>query len=105
MLVAINAQKFQGAMVDRCGYAKRSLSNLARMLAVRGATTMNAQTRQPWKPTCWVGGLLAYTKGFKLGEHYWIDSGAEQLSAMPDDSRAKYAATKATAAILRSMRK
>lgn len=42
----------------------------------------------PWKPTCWVGG------------HRPI-----QLCDMEDDSFKKYAAVKATAAILRAMRK
>lgn len=42
----------------------------------------------PWKPTCWIGG------------HRPV-----QLCEMEDDSHKKYAAVKATAAILRAMRK
>ena len=42
----------------------------------------------PWKPTCWVGG------------HHPIE-----LSALDDDSQRKYSAVKATAAIMRAMRK
>lgn len=42
----------------------------------------------PWRPTCWVGG-----------------KGIIQLCNMQDDTWEKYAAVKATAAILRAMRK
>lgn len=42
----------------------------------------------PWKPTCWVGGKIPV-----------------QLCDLDDDTREKYAARKATAAILRAMRK
>lgn len=63
---------------------------------------MTTQTHQPWKPTCWVGGQ---SLGISIKGLIWVGYGVEQLSSMPDDSREKYAATKATAAILRSMRK
>ncbi len=63
---------------------------------------MTTKTHQPWKPTCWVGGLLVTST--RIGDH-WINSGEQQLCELDDDSRAKYAAKKATAAILRSMRK
>lgn len=66
---------------------------------------MTTQTHQPWKPTCWVGGIMVTGfKGSAKGEG-WIDFPEQQLCELSDDSRAKYAATKATAAILRSMRK
>lgn len=64
---------------------------------------MTTQTHQPWKPTCWVGGLLVVNP--EDHTHSWINGGEQQLCEMHDDSRAKYAATKATAAILRAMRK
>lgn len=56
----------------------------------------------PWKPTCWVGGLLVHSN--RIGDH-WIDCAAQRLSDLEDDSRAKYAAVKATSAIMRAMRK
>lgn len=59
---------------------------------------MTTQTHQPWKPTCWVGGQYMGRNDW----HEWRDIPIEQLE---DGSRKKYAATKATAAILRSMRK
>lgn len=62
---------------------------------------MTTQTHQPWKPTCWVGGMY-------LGPQFqepWVCMPDIQLAPMRDGSEAKYAATKATAAILRSMRK
>lgn len=66
---------------------------------------MTTQTHQPWKPTCWVGGA-----GFKVSTPgretiVWVNDHIQQLCELDDDSRAKYAAKKATAAILRSMRK
>lgn len=63
---------------------------------------MSTQTHQPWKPTCWVGGWLLLGKSVNP---QWIDGRHNELEFMNDDSRKKYAATKATAAILRSMRK
>lgn len=63
---------------------------------------MSTVMHQPWKPTCWVGGI--FVDRSRVGNH-WINCGEQQLSDLGDDSRAKYAATKATAAILRSMRK
>lgn len=42
----------------------------------------------PWKPTCWVGGRWAI-----------------HLTRLEDDSAEKYAAVKATSAIMRAMRK
>ena len=42
----------------------------------------------PWKPTCWVGGKLPI-----------------YLCELEEDSRERYAAVKATAAIMRAMRK
>lgn len=65
---------------------------------------MNIKTHQPWMPTCWVGGVMV--TGFKrsvIGEG-WIDFPEQQICELGDDSRAKYAAVKATAAILRAMR-
>lgn len=56
----------------------------------------------PWRPTCWVGGILVTSN--LIGDN-WLNCSAQQLSELEDDSRAKYAATKATAAILRAMRK
>lgn len=64
---------------------------------------MTTQPHQPWKPTCWVGGLLVVN--IQTGIDRRINSSEQQLCELDDDSRAKYAATKATAAILRSMRK
>lgn len=63
---------------------------------------MTTHTHQPWKPTCWVGGIFipASVIGF-----VWVDFADKQLCELEDDSRAKYAAQKATSAILRSMRK
>jgi hypothetical protein len=63
---------------------------------------MTTQPHQPWKPTCWVGGIMVTS--IRIGDH-WINCGEQQLCELGEDSRAKYAATKATAAILRSMRK
>lgn len=69
---------------------------------------MTTQTHQPWKPTCWVGGY-AMTMPNSVGRHVivgWFDDvEPEPICGLPDDSRAKYATQKATAAILRSMRK
>lgn len=64
---------------------------------------MNTQPHQPWKPTCWVGDWLL-PPSYYINDP-WIDGGHKQLELMRDSSRQKYAATKATAAILRSMRK
>lgn len=63
---------------------------------------MAAVAHQPWKPTCWVGGLLVVN--IQTGIDRWINFGEQQLCELDDDSRAKYAATKATAAILRAIR-
>lgn len=63
---------------------------------------MTIQTHQPWKPTCWVGGVMVTSA--LVGDH-WIDCGEQQLSELSDDSRQKYAAVKATAAILRALRR
>lgn len=46
------------------------------------------QHHVPWEPTCWV-----------------VSARPIELCNLADDSRQKYAATKATAAILRAMRK
>lgn len=60
---------------------------------------MTTQAHQPWKPTCWVGGQY-------IGQGYeWMEWRDIPLSSLTDGSRKKYAATKATAAIIRSMRK
>jgi len=62
---------------------------------------MTTQTHQPWKPTCWVGGMF-------IGDSFkkpWMDIVDIEIAELNDDSRKKYAAKKATAAILRSMRK
>lgn len=64
---------------------------------------MTTQTHQPWKPTCWVGGRLIVIGSGVF--YHWLSSADQQLCELSDDSRAKYAAKKATAAILRSMRK
>lgn len=56
----------------------------------------------PWQPSCWVGGLLVTSK--LLGDN-WLNTDAEPIINMPDDCRAKYAAVKATSAIMRAMRK
>lgn len=56
----------------------------------------------PWQPSCWVGGLLVTSK--LLGDN-WLNTDAQPIINMPDDSRAKYAAVKATSAIMRAMRK
>lgn len=64
---------------------------------------MTTQTHQPWKPTCWVGGWLL-PASYDINNP-WIEGGHKELELMRDSSRQKYAATKATAAILRSMRK
>jgi hypothetical protein len=53
-------------------------------------------------PDCWVGGFLVSSRQY--GD-YWLSHGAQNILGLPDDSRAKYAAVKATAAILRAMRK
>lgn len=63
---------------------------------------MATVAHQPWKPTCWVGGNLVQILRHDLK---WADDYAVDLHYLSDDSREKYAATKATAAILRSMRK
>lgn len=63
---------------------------------------MNTQIHQPWNPTCWVGGLLAVN--IKNKTDRWISCSDQQLCDLSDDSRYKYAAIKATAAILRAMR-
>lgn len=63
---------------------------------------MATVAHQPWKPTCWVGGLFIPSS---LVGFAWVDFPDKQLCEMEDDSRAKYAATKATAAILQAMRK
>ena len=63
---------------------------------------MTTQTHQPWKPTCWVGGWFLPGKNQYSP---WVDGKHKELEFLNDDSRQKYAATKATAAILRSMRK
>jgi len=64
---------------------------------------MTTQTHQPWKPTCWVGGKGITVPGGSVT--IWTNNEIQQLCELGDDSRAKYAATKATAAILRGMRK
>lgn len=56
----------------------------------------------PWQPPCWVGGLLVTSK--LLGDN-WLNTDAQPIINMPDDCRAKYAAVKATSAIMRAMRK
>lgn len=66
---------------------------------------MTIQTHQPWKPTCWVGGLYVGYNRETLVRNPWMDIVDIELAELDDDSRKKYAATKATAAILRSMRK
>lgn len=59
-------------------------------------------TQVPWQPSCWVGGLLVSSK--LLGDN-WLNTDNQPIINMPDDSRAKYAAVKATSAIMRAMRK
>lgn len=60
---------------------------------------MTTQPHQPWKPTCWVGGWYFHCDNpWRAGRH-------KELESLDDGSRKKYAAVKATAAILRSMRK
>jgi hypothetical protein len=59
-------------------------------------------TQTPWQPSCWVGGLFVTSK--LVGDN-WLNTDAQPIINMPDDSRAKYAAVKATAAILKAMRK
>lgn len=66
---------------------------------------MTTQTHQPWKPTCWVGGLHIGMHRERLVRNPWLWMPSIELEGLSDDSREKYAATKATAAILRSMRK
>ena len=78
---------------------------------------MTTQTHQPWKPTCWVGGMMVVRRdscdicmllgkpGVCIASSHWIACGSQELQDIDDDCRSKYAATKATAAILRSMRK
>lgn len=56
----------------------------------------------PWQPACWVGGLLVTSK--LLGDN-WLNTDAHPIINIPDDCRAKYAAVKATSAIMRAMRK
>ena len=56
----------------------------------------------PWQPSCWVGGILVTSK--LLGDN-WLNTDAQPIINMPDDCRAKYAAVKATSAIMRAMRK
>lgn len=63
---------------------------------------MTTQTHQPWKPTCWVGGMSSHKSWPDI---QWISQGEIQIFFLSDADRRKYAATKATAAILRSMRK
>lgn len=62
---------------------------------------MNIKTHQPWMPTCWVGGWLIPSDNHNTP---WIDGRHKQIEFMRDSSRQKYAAVKATAAILRAMR-
>jgi len=66
---------------------------------------MTIQPHQPWKPTCWVGGVYLGSQGAIMVRDPWVWMPGIELETLEDDSRAKYAATKATAAILRSMRK
>lgn len=66
---------------------------------------MTTQTHQPWKPTCWVGGLHIGMLRENVVKNPWISMEGVELQDLVDDDRRKYAATKATAAILRSMRK
>lgn len=63
---------------------------------------MNTEQFNPWKPTCWVGGWLLPIYD---DNDPWISGRHKQLECMRDSSRQKYAATKATAAILRAARK
>lgn len=63
---------------------------------------MTTQTHQPWKPTCWVDGVSCHRLWPDI---QWRDDYAVDIQCLSDGSREKYAATKATAAILRSMRK
>ena len=55
----------------------------------------------PWQPSCWVGGLLVNSR---IANDYWMNADAQPIINMPDDCRAKYAAVKATSAIMRAMR-
>lgn len=57
----------------------------------------------PWKPTCWVGGILSASNNPDKFE--WVGTSYVEISDLPDDGRYKYAAVKATSAILRAMRK
>jgi len=56
----------------------------------------------PWQPSCWVAGILVTSN--LLGDN-WLNTDAQPIINMPDDCRAKYAAVKATSAIMRAMRK
>lgn len=63
---------------------------------------MATVAHQPWKPTCWVGGMANHRHWPDI---QWLGDHQIQICDLPDDSRTKYAATKATSAILRSIRK
>lgn len=58
--------------------------------------------QSPWQPSCWVGGLFVTSK--LLGDN-WLNTEGQPIINMPDDCRAKYAAVKATSAIMWAMRK
>ena len=66
---------------------------------------MTTQIHQPWKPTCWVGGFHVGMHRERFVRNPWLQMPGVDLENLEDDSREKYAATKATAAILGSMRK
>lgn len=60
----------------------------------------------PWQPSCWVGGKSIWiTRACGCQDFYWIDSALVPLLQFSDESRTKYAAVKATSAIMRAMRK
>lgn len=63
------------------------------------------EIQSPWQPSCWVGGKgIMITKASGSQDVYWINCALVPLVELSYESWAKYAAVKATAAIMRAMR-